>query len=70
MTRFVIRAGDGYGCHFESVRGVTLCGRAFDVGAEDISREQYKPPADPEHPHATLCFDCHSERNRQRGEMA
>lgn len=72
VTTWVLRADDGYGCHIESgLQYVTLCGRTFD--ADDVEREQYESPADPDHPHAQLCFDCHtvgaggqiSERRRE-----
>lgn len=57
MTRHVLRADDGYGCHVESsFRYVSLCGRRF--GPDDVEREPYEHPADPEHPHTSLCFDC------------
>ncbi|WP_137288645.1 hypothetical protein [Natronorubrum halophilum] len=57
MSRHVLIAEDGYGCHLESgLKYTTLCGRVFDAG--DVGREQYEPPEDHDHPHATLCFDC------------
>ena len=62
MTAFVLIAGDGYGCHLESgLKYTTLCGRTFDD--DRVDREQYEHPADPDHPHASLCFDCHTVAN-------
>jgi len=58
----VLRADDGYGCHFESgLWYITLCGRQLDP--DETDREEYECPADPDHPHASLCFDCYSVRN-------
>jgi hypothetical protein len=63
---YVIRAYDGYACHIESVRGVTLCGRSFDITRDDIDREAYDiSEVDEDHPHAYICMDCHSSHNRQ-----
>jgi hypothetical protein len=56
-TGFVIHAGDGYGWHTEVLKGVTACGRAFDLGDEDVTREPFDPPS-ADDPHATCCFDC------------
>ena len=59
MTTWVLRADDGYGCHIESgLRFVTLCGRQFDP--DEVDRERYEGADDPDHPHAQLCFDCHT----------
>lgn len=59
LSRFVLIAGDGYGCHLESgLQYVTLCGRTFDP--DEVDREEYEAPEDPDHGHAHLCFDCHS----------
>lgn len=72
----VIRAPDSWGTHIESgMRGVTLCGRVVDLGAEDVHREAYDPPRkadkDCDHPHIYLCNRCHSVRNRnQNGGMS
>lgn len=60
--RHVLRAGDGYGCHLESgLEYVSLCGRRFDP--ENVAREPYAVPRDPDHPHAQLCFDCDTVDN-------
>lgn len=69
----VIRAPDSWGTHIESgIRGVTLCGRTFDLEADGVHREPYDPPKkaskDCDHPHIYLCSRCHSQRNRQRHE--
>jgi hypothetical protein len=59
VSTFVLRADDGYGCHIESgLRYVSLCGRTFDP--DDVDRERYEPPSDHDHPHSSLCFDCHT----------
>lgn len=63
----VLRAGDGYGCHFEAPGRpyATLCGREVDPA--DVQREPYgrDGPVTSDHPHATLCFDCHGQRTRR-----
>ncbi|WP_226043502.1 hypothetical protein [Natrinema sp. DC36] len=68
----IIRANDGWGTHFEGVRGITLCGKAFDLSRDDVHREEYDLPdragPDCDHPHVMLCSDCHSIRNRNRVE--
>lgn len=57
---YVLFAGDGYGAHVEAgLRYVTACGRVLD--AETTERERYEKPRDPDHRHASVCFDCHSE---------
>lgn len=48
MTRYVLIAEDGYGCHIESgLKYTTLCGRTLHL--ENVDREQYEPPEDPDH---------------------
>ena len=60
MTRYALRADDGYGVHLESgLQYVTLCGRYLP----EATRETYTCPDDPKHPHARLCFDCHTVKN-------
>jgi hypothetical protein len=59
VTTWVLLADDGYGCHIESgLKYVSLCGRTFDP--DDVEREHYENPSDHDHPHASLCFDCHT----------
>lgn len=57
-TGYVINAGDGYGWHTEVLRGVAACGKVFDVESDDVDRDPYDPPSDPDEPHATVSFDC------------
>ncbi|WP_222919405.1 hypothetical protein [Natrinema sp. SYSU A 869] len=62
MTTFVLIVEDGYGCHLESgLQYTTLCGRTFDTNK--VERIEYETPESPEHPHATLCFDCSTVSN-------
>lgn len=62
MTQYVLIAKDGYGCHLESgLKYTTLCGRTLQP--ENVAREQYEPPEDHDHPHASLCFDCYTVGN-------
>lgn len=59
MTRHVLIADDGYGCHLESgLKYTTLCGRSFDPDV--VEREQYEPAESHDDPHVQLCFDCHT----------
>lgn len=60
MTRHVLLADDGYGCHLESgLKYTALCGRTFDP--EVVDREEYVLGG-PDSPHAYLCFDCTTVR--------
>lgn len=64
MTGYVINADDGYAWHTEVLRGVTACGKTFDIESDDVQREAYAAPPDKDHPHATMCFDCHGTPRR------
>ncbi|OVE83294.1 hypothetical protein [Natronolimnobius baerhuensis] len=73
-TGYVVNLDNGHnGYCFESLVGLTYCGRTFDP--EAVDRELYAIGRDEEHPHNTLCFDCSKADSRKvrgavRGETA
>jgi len=57
----VINVDSRDGVCFETIGGVTLCGRCYDTDREDVSVEEhtFEPLPDPDDPHAVLCTQCH-----------
>ena len=59
-TGWVVTLDNGHsGRCFEWVPGLTMCGESFDPS--DVDREWYdSAPRSPDHPHASLCYECHN----------
>ena len=55
---YVVNLDDGHdGWCIESIAGLTLCGQIY--APSEVEREIYATERGDQHPHNTLCIDCH-----------